>query len=107
MAADFYRTRLPRRGLLARLLCRDARLKRLNPAANSRQRAPKVCLQLLQLVERVGLGLADDLVVPRLRVLHDLRAVPFGTTKDLVLRGGLLCTFVGARHDAGGFGMRF
>src|SRR5256885_2926485 len=64
---EFYRElrdwRLVRllRGRLARLQC-------LHPTPHRRQRAAQVRLELLELLQRVGLRLADDLVRLRLRV---------------------------------------
>src|SRR5256885_14706578 len=48
-------------------------LQRLHPTPHCLQRATEVGLELLELLERVSLGLADDLVALRLRVFDHLR----------------------------------
>src|SRR5581483_7220239 len=83
-----------------------AGLERLHPAPHRGQGAAEVRLQLLELLERVRLSLADYLVRLRLRVLHDLGAVALGAPEDLVLRHRLLRALVGARHDPRGLGVR-
>src|SRR5947209_20076008 len=60
-AAEFYRKLL--RGCFAALFrLRLARLQSLDAPADGGQRAPQVSLELLELLERIGFGLADDLV---------------------------------------------
>src|SRR5260370_30311738 len=82
------------------------RLQRLDTTPHRRQRAPEVRLELFQLLQRIGLGLADDLVRFRLRVLDDLRPMAFGTPQDLVVGRRLLRSLVRTRHDASGLGVR-
>src|SRR2546427_228908 len=75
------------------------------PPPHRLQRAAEMRFELLQLLERVALGVADDLVRLRLRVLHDLRRVSLGAAQDLVLRSSLLRPLVGARHRACSLGV--
>ncbi len=62
-------------------------------------------LELLELLERVRLGLANDLIGLALRVAHDLRRMSLGATEDLVLGNRFLGALVRARHDAGRLGV--
>src|SRR5260370_37596846 len=88
MAAEFYRKLLGGRfAALVRL--RLTRLQRLDPTPHRRQRAPEVRLELLQLLQRICLGLTDDLVGLRLRVLADLGSESLCAPQHLVLRRGL------------------
>src|SRR5438552_13279897 len=80
-------------------------LQCLDPPPHRLQRAAEMRFELLQLLERVALGVADDLVRLRLRVLHDLRRVSLGAAQDLVLRSSLLRPLVGARHRACSLGV--
>src|SRR6266550_3832949 len=81
-------------GCLLRL--RLVGLQRLHPTPDGLQRAAEMRLQLLELLEGVGLGLADDLVALGLRVLHNLRGGALGAAQDLVLGRRLLCALVGS-----------
>jgi len=106
MAAEFYRTELGRGGLVALLRLGLAGLQRLDASANCRQRAAEMRFELLQLLEGIRLGLADDLVRLRLRVFDNLSPMPLRTSEDLVLRRRFLGPLVGTRHDARGLGVR-
>src|SRR6267143_1030636 len=68
MAAEFYRSWLLGGRFAAFVGLGLTRLQRLDTAPHRRQRAPEMRLELLQLLQRVSLGLADDLVGLRLRV---------------------------------------
>src|SRR5258708_34223061 len=83
MAAEFYRSCLLGGRFAALVRLRLTRLQRLDPTPHRRQRAPEVRLELLQLLQRICLGLADDLVGLRLRVLDDLGSVSLGPPQDL------------------------
>src|SRR5207302_9480013 len=73
-------------------------LERLHPTPHGLQRAPEVGLELFQLLERIRLGFAADLVALGLRVLHDLRSVALGAVQGLELRRRLLGALVSACH---------
>src|SRR5216683_2439567 len=108
MAAEFYRRLvLLRTGRLIGGLFRGrgAGLQSLHPAPHGRKGSPEMRLELLELLERVRLGLANDLVGLALRVAHDLRGMALGATQDLVLGNGFLGALVRARHDAGRLGV--
>src|SRR5216683_4470920 len=89
MAAEFYRRSLLGRRFAALVRLRLARLQRLDTTPNGCQRAPEMRLELLQLLHRVRLSLPDDLVRLCLCVLDDLRSMPLGAPKDLMLRSRL------------------
>src|SRR5712691_8171793 len=74
-ARRFYRT-LTNWRLVCLFWLGRARLQRLHPTPHGGQCPPEVRLELLQLLEGVRLGLADDLVRLPLRVLYHLRGVP-------------------------------
>src|SRR5258708_20940154 len=105
-AAEFYRSWLLGGRFAALVRLRLTRLQRLDTTAHRRERTPEVRLELLQLLQCVGLGLPDDVIGLRLGVLDDLRPVAFGAAKDLMVGRGLLSPLIRARHDAGGFGVR-
>jgi len=105
MAAEFYR-RLRSGRLVGGLIRRGgARLQSLDPAPNCRERSPEMRLELLELLERVRLGFANDLVGLALRVAHGLGRMALSAAKDLVLGDRFLSPLVSARHDAGRLGM--
>src|SRR5260370_10359658 len=80
-------------------------LQALDTTHHRGERAPEVRLELFQLLQRISLGLADDLVRFRLRVLDDLRPMTFGTPQDLMIGRRLLRSLVGTRHDASSLGV--
>src|SRR5438094_546169 len=75
------------------------RLQRLHPSLHGGERPGEVSLQLLQLLESVGLGLADDLVGLGLGLAHGLSPQPLGPAQHLVLLDGLFGALVGPGHD--------
>src|SRR5712691_2871065 len=108
MAAEFYRRLvLLRTGRLIGGLFRGsgAGLQSLHPAPHGREGSPEVRLELLELLECVRLGLANDLVGLALRVAHYLRRMSLGATEDLVLGDRFLGALIGTRHDAGRLGV--
>src|ERR1700756_5517882 len=60
-AREFYRTLALGRLLRGLLAVRRARLQRLHPTPHGGHGAAEVRLELLELLQRVSLGLADDL----------------------------------------------
>src|SRR5690242_10413237 len=82
MARKSYGKLASRRLVSGFLVGRLVGLQRLHPAPHRLQRAAQVRLQLLQLLERVGLRLADDLVALRLRVLDHLRGMALRAPQD-------------------------
>src|SRR5215470_7124784 len=83
-----------------------ARLQGLDAALHGGERAAQVGLDLLELLERVRLRLAHDVVRPGLRLAQRLLRLALDTAQDLVLLDGGLRSLVRPRRDAAGLGVR-
>src|SRR5215472_3256175 len=71
-------------------------MQSLHPPLDRGQRTAQVRLQLLQLLQRVGLSLLHDLISPLLGIAQGLLGLPLDLAQDLMLLHGSLCPLVGA-----------